>query len=175
MFNIEIQRNYLASRVPEEISGVEPVHMVDVFFPADVSVESHLRARRYGDSYELTKLIPVVGSHSTAHLEQSISLDPAEFESVIAGNHRAIVKDRFNVRIAGLRAEVDVFRGRLEGLVIIEISFEDEVHTKGYAPPLCCGADVTDEEFIVAGQLAGKSFEDLAPVLEPFHYQRLRI
>lgn len=171
MFNIEIEKKYLAAHLPRVIKNVEPIRLFDVYFPDDPAEEAHLRARKSNNNYELTKKIPVVGPHSTARLETTIALSRAEFESITAGHERIIEKERYKVSISGHRAQVDVFTGKLAGLILIEINFEDEVHMRGFNKPSCCGTEITDESFIIGGLLAACTYEDIKPHLDRLGYQ----
>lgn len=70
-------------------------------------------------------------------------------------------------------AEVDVFGEQLAGLVLIEFEFADEAAKDAFRPPACALADVTQEDFIAGGRLAGKTYLYIAPDLARFGYQKL--
>ncbi|WJZ01366.1 hypothetical protein [Corynebacterium freiburgense] len=171
MFNIEIEKKFLAAHIPAEIHNAHSIRLFDVYFPDDPTKEAHLRARKANQNFKLTKKIPVIGSHSTAHLETTIALEPAEFASITKGHTRIIEKDRYNIDLHGHRTQVDVFIGKLAGLVLIEISFEDEIHMRGFKPPSCCGPEVTNEDFIIGGLLAACTYDDIRPHLDRLGYR----
>ena len=66
---LELERTYLADRLPDELDGTHPVRLVDVYVPEDPAVHPRLRLRRTGDRYELTKKLPVVEGDASAHHE----------------------------------------------------------------------------------------------------------
>jgi CYTH domain-containing protein len=131
--------------------------------------------RKRGSSYEITKKTLINSDDSSAQLEQTLPLELAEFESLASGHSRMVEKDRYGVSIGTIPAEVDVFSGKLEGLILIDFEFESEAAKATFVPPLCCLADVTQEEFIAGGSLAGKSYDDIAENLAHFGYQPLNM
>lgn len=88
---------------------------------------------------------------------------------------KRVQKHRYNVVIGGYDAEVDVFQGALEGLVLIDFEFATLAEKAAFIPPACCLQDVTQEEFIAGGQLAGKSYDDISADLARFGYTRLSL
>lgn len=70
---------------------------------------------------------------------------------------------------------MDVFTGELSGLVLIDFEFQSEEDKAAFTPPSCCLADVTQEDFIAGGQLAGKTYEDIRSDLARFNYSPLSI
>ena len=71
-------------------------------------------------------------------------------------------------------AEVDVFRDGLQGLVVIDFEFATPAEKARFvAPADVVLADITQEDFIAGGLLAGKSYADIEPELARFDYQRL--
>ena len=79
------------------------------------------------------------------------------------------------MQIDGSKAELDVFTGKLAGLVLIDFEFDSLDAKASFTPPDFILADVTQEDFIAGGLLAGKSYEDIAPELARFSYQRLHL
>ncbi|HVU59888.1 MAG TPA: hypothetical protein VHC98_03575 [Candidatus Saccharimonadales bacterium] len=172
--DIELELTYLAGHVPEEIKNATPMAMRDIYVPVSAA-HPRLRIRRRGDTYEITKKQPIAAGDASRQLEQTIPLESAEFNALSQAPGRVIEKDRYAVTIEGRQAEVDVFRGALEGLVLIDFEFPSEAAQQAFTPPACCLADVTQESFIAAGLLAGKTYEDIAPKLAAYGYQRLAV
>jgi CYTH domain-containing protein len=86
-----------------------------------------------------------------------------------------VQKNRYKVTISGRPAEVDVFTGELNGLVVIDFEFDSPEEKAKFQPPTCCLADVTQEDFIAGGLLAGKSYQDIATDLERYNYKPLSV
>ena len=51
---VELERTFLVVAPPSEINGVEPVQILDVYIP-EGAAHSHLRLRRKGERYFITK------------------------------------------------------------------------------------------------------------------------
>ena len=169
---IELELTYLARKIPEEINGVTPKRIFDVMVPEGVK-HPHLRLRQKGEKYEITKKHPVSEEDPSVQLEMTIPLEAREFEALAKSSGLSIVKDRYFVEIEGFPAEVDVFREKLAGLVLIDFEFETEEMKNKFRMPDVALADVTQEEFVAGGMLAGKSYEQIEGDLGRFNYKRL--
>jgi CYTH domain-containing protein len=170
---IELELTYLASRLPEEINNVEPKRLVDVYVPETGVDHARLRLRQKGSKYEITKKVPLRDGDASAHTEMTIPLDENEFTSLISISQKRIIKDRYNVEIAGHPAEVDVFREELSGLVLIDFEFSTEEEKMAFKQPSVALCDVTQEDFIAGGLLAGKTYQDIEHELQRFNYTAL--
>lgn len=170
----EFERTYLAKIVPPEIHTTMPLRIIDIYIPDDApnAPRAVLRLRRNGDNYEITKKTPISDDLSI-QTEQTIPLTRDEFESLMGGHNRRIEKDRYDVTIDGRAAQVDVFSGGLDGLVVIDFEFSREADKDAFEAPDCCLVDVTQERFIAGGELAGKTYEDIRADLERLDYQPL--
>lgn len=171
---IEYELTFLAKEIPKEIQHSLPTRLVDVYIPENAA-HPHVRLRRKGNTYEITKKVPLAADDLSEHSEQTIPLDQTEFESLAGGHNRLVEKDRYSVVIQGYPAEVDVFSGKLEGLVLIDFEFSNAADKQTFTPPSCCLANVTQEEFLAGGILSGKSYNDIAAALLRFDYQPLHL
>ena len=171
---LELEYTFLARRMPVEIEGVSPKRLTDIYIPDSATQHPRLRLRQKGNSYELTKKTPVNEGDASAQIESTIQLDVEEFEALAKVSQKRVVKDRYAVDINGFAAEVDVFRDNLEGLVVIDFEFDSEEERAAFVRPEICLADVTQEDFIAGGILAGKSYSDITDELNRFNYTPLR-
>jgi len=169
---IEMERTYLAREIPQGIKSTKPKEIIDIMFPID-AVHPQLRLRKHGDKYMLTKKYPVDQSNVCIQVEETITLSKPEYEEFAKLPGKRIAKDRYNIIINGASAEVDIFKEALKGLVLIEFEFESETDLNSFIPPKCTLADVTQEEFIAGGMLAGKSYADISAKLLAFGYRPL--
>lgn len=96
-----------------------------------------------------------------------------EFLALSKASSKQVAKNRYAVNVAGYDAEVDVFAGELEGLVLIDFEFATETEKNSFAMPEVALADVTQENFIAGGSLAGKSYANIKPELARFGYERI--
>ena len=76
--------------------------------------------------------------------------------------------------VEGKMAEIDVFVDGLEGLVLMDFEFNTVEEKSAFKMPGLALADVTQEEFIAGGVLAGKKYNDIALELERFNYQSIK-
>jgi len=172
--NIELELTYLARVIPSEVHGAIPNHLLDVYIPGDLDIHSHLRLRQRGDKYEITKKLPIKEGDASKQIEYTIPLDNTEFTSLSPVSSKRIEKDRYDVNIDGNPAEVDIFLGALKGLVLIDFEFSSDADKQTFTPPPCCLVEVTQEDFIAGGNLAGKSYSEIAIALARFDYKPLQ-
>lgn len=171
MTELELEYTFLAKDLPQEIRDkkVKPTRIMDVYVP-DTPEHSHLRLRQRGEKYEITKKLPVKSGDASAQTENTISLTKDEFKSLSVASQKRVVKDRYNIKIEGYPAEVDVFREKLQGLVMIDFEFGSEKERQEFVRPKIVLADVTQEDFVAGGMLAGKSYKGIEQKLEEFGY-----
>ena len=172
---IELEVTCLAGSIPSELAGASPKELLDIYIPADRDVHSKLRLRKKGDKYEITKKVLIDASDASAQQEFTIPIVAEEFAALTVASDKRVLKHRYNVNIGGYDAEVDVFQGALEGLVLIDFEFATVADKAAFVAPACCLQDVTQEDFIAGGQLAGKTYDDIAADLARFNYTRLNV
>jgi len=169
---LELELTFLVKRMPDKIKSVEPVHIVDIYIP-DTSEHSHLRLRQKGEKFEITKKMPVVKEDASEQIEQTIPLTKEEFIALANCSKKRVSKDRYNISIDGKMAEIDVFTNELEGLVLMDFEFITKEEKSAFEIPSIALADVTQEDFIAGGLLAGKTYNDIVPELERFNYKKI--
>jgi len=167
---IELEYTYLARELPTETARTTPKRLTDIYVPELDVRHPNLRIRNKAGQLEITKKSPVEDGDSSAQYEMTIPLSQAEYDALARTSKRRIVKDRYNVVIGGYPAEVDVFQEGLKGLVLIDFEFDSKEQQQSFVAPAVCLADVTQEEFIAGGLLAGKCYADIADRLESFAY-----
>ena len=106
------------------VKGSE-VWMNDVYVP---NGEKHrdLRLRQMGDKFMVTRKRLVRDGDATVMIETTIELSREEFAALSAGIETNVEKERCLVDVAEWRGELNVFRGRHEGLVTVEFEFQNE-------------------------------------------------
>lgn len=172
---IEYELTYLAKFIPKEINKVEPKTITDYYVPETDCIHPTLRIRKNGGRLEITKKEPVSGTDSSEQNEHTIILRQDEYDDLIASRSRMASKDRYKVNIGGHMAEVDVFKDKLQGLVLIDFEFKSKEEKDAFIPPDVCLADVTQEEFIAGGILPGKTYQDIEPKLKKYGYKKLAV
>jgi CHAD domain-containing protein len=60
---------------------------------------------------------------------------------------RRLAKRRYRAALGnGLQAEIDVYEGRLEGLLVAEVEFPSEQRSREFTPPAWLGTEITGDE-----------------------------
>lgn len=136
--NIEIERKFLVS---DDFSKdvIEQIEIIQAYLLKDP--RKTIRVRKYGNKAFIT--IKGLGNESglsRLEIEKEICLEEAKLLFPIC-EKGIIEKTRNIIPVNGKNFEVDVFKGKLEGLIIaeIELNSEDETFTK----PLWLGEEVT--------------------------------
>ena len=169
---IEIEKTYLAKEIPVDLAKYDSYEIVDLYFPKD-DPDRALRLRKKGEEYELVKKKPV-GEDVSIQKEEVIRLTADEYLVLATSlDCLEVRKRRFLYTKNDTVAEIDVFGGGLQGLVLIDYEFENEDDMNNFSPPEYCLVEVTQEKFIAGGTLAGKSYEDMQNKLNTFKYIKL--
>jgi CYTH domain-containing protein len=169
---IELEKTYLAKYLPDDLKSYKYEEMEDLYLPKG-SAHARLRIRKKGNIFCITKKEPVVGQNSSVHTENTILLNDKEYKAFDNLNGDRINKKRFNYSYQGQNCEIDVFTGKLSGLVLVDFEFSDVKDLINFKMPDFCLVDVTEEEFIAGGVLCKSSIKTLKNNLIKFNYKRL--
>lgn len=174
MITLELEKTYLAKALPANLADCHSEIIQDVYVPqaADHPI---LRLRHRGQTYEITKKLPVDDADNTRQNEHTISLTSSEYDALAASSTKSLTKRRYYCKIEGHDAEVDVYQGSLAGLVVIDFEFKTDADMDIFTVPDICLADVSQDELIAAGKLAGKSYADIETQLQQYNYKPLFI
>lgn len=157
----EYERRFLLAEVPEGVS--DPRAIVDHYIDG-----TRLRLRtvdRQVSGQQDRKLghkRRLVESDPTAIMCTSMYLDDGEVAVLSLLPSRRLVKTRWRLDIGSVIASVDVFGEALEGLILLEVDLGDPVALERFTPPTWVGPEVTRNERLAGGGLAGRSLTDLA-------------
>jgi adenylate cyclase len=170
--DLEIELTYLARQIPVDIVSAAGQELVDIYVPEDVDFPQ-LRIRKKDNQYEITKKSPLKHGDLSAHYEETILLNEAEYQVLSQVSSRKLEKRRFSSSAGSYTIELDIFHGDLTGLVLIDFEFKTMDDKAAFTPPAFCLLDVTQEKLILGSHLAGKSYADIEPMLEEFGYKPL--
>ncbi len=172
--NLEIERTYLAKYLPAELKKLKFDVMEDIYIPKKAK-HSRLRIRRIGDNFFINKKTPLKNKDSSVHKEEIIKITEDEFNSLRLSDSNVIKKIRYYYPFNEIVSEIDVFLGKLKGLVLVDFEFSSYKEMSKFKIPDFCLADVTNEEFIAGGVLCRSSFKSLEPNLLRFKYKKVLI
>jgi len=138
----EIERKFLPLSLPEGLEEYPHRQITQGY----LSTEPAIRVRSSRGRYRLT----IKGTGMLSHTEDSFDLGSEEaFTQLLSKcDGRVIRKTRYVLPIEGspgLKAELDVFEGELEGLVMLEVEFPDEATAAAFRAPSWYGEDVTGD------------------------------
>lgn len=169
----ELEKTYLAKYLPKGLKKCRKVEMTDHYIPAS-RLHPSIRIRKKDDYYELSRKRPISQKDLSVQEEINIKLDKDEYEALIKLPAKVVHKTRYYYKYQGKLAEIDIFRGKLRGLVAVEFEFKNIKAMRRFKIPDFCLADVTHEKQSAGGHIAGRSYQDLKLLLEKYGYKRMK-
>lgn len=137
---MEIERKFVPAQLPPDLTRWQATKMTQAYLCTDPVI----RIRREGDSYLLT----CKGRGLMAREEYNLPLSEQAFFSLLPKcDGRIIHKTRYRAPVElapSLTAELDLFEGELEGLVILEVEFPSVEDANSFIPPAWYGEEVTE-------------------------------
>ena len=113
--------------------------------------------------YKLTQKVP--GADGGSGLVTTMYLNGAEYAALLRLPAAILHKTRFSIPPLG----VDVFEGRLRGLILAEAEFDDDVSMAEFLTPAGAVAEVTHDQRLSGGRLATTTEHELAAVLGEYN------
>jgi CYTH domain-containing protein/CHAD domain-containing protein len=136
----EIERKFLVAEMPRAESAAATIEQG--YLALDERGE--VRLRRIGDE----RLLTAKRGHGEVRDEVEVPIDPGAFEALwpLTADRR-VRKVRHYVPLGeGLRAEIDVYEGSLDGLRTAEIEFGSREAADAFLPPPWLGTELTGDE-----------------------------
>lgn len=147
---MEIERKFLVNYLPGKLEDYEAVDIEQGYLNRHPTV----RVRRWNDEYILTyknkQNSDKEGEAAIENLEVELPLTEKSYAHMLEKiDNYPVTKTRYLIPLEdGHKAELDVFKGRLEGLVFAEVEFTDIEDAKAFVKPEWMGADVSfDKRF----------------------------
>lgn len=167
----ELERTYLLKNIPDGFREAPRKEILDIYIPTSAP-HPVIRIRKVGDRKEITKKVPNNAHDASDQTETTIPLSDDEYAALAALPGKRVHKNRYYLDRGGRTHEIDVFQGALKGLVLVDVEFASVEEKNDFAMPDFCLAEVTQEDWCAGGILCGLRYEDLAPALERFKYQK---
>ncbi len=135
----EIERKFLVKRLPENLAQY-PNDEIEQGYLAIADDGVQVRLRRKGAVRWLT----YKRGNRTSREEREIRLSAEQFDALWpATAGRRLTKVRYEVPSGEYMIEIDVYRGRHDGLVVAEVEFDDEKSCASFLPPDWLGEEVS--------------------------------
>lgn len=134
---MEIERKFVPVRLPDDLESYPHTLIEQGYLCTDPVV----RVRRDGDRFYMT----YKGSGLMIREEYNLPLTKESYDHLIQkADGTVITKVRYRIPLdGGLTAELDLFKGSLEGVELAEVEFPDEDAANSFTPPDWFGKDVT--------------------------------
>ena len=142
--NREIERKFLVDEewLPDILKQFRSF-VIEQGYLATESAGRQVRLRKAGSARSLTFKV----GRSSHREEREIKLSPKQFAALWPGTAgRRLRKVRYEIPWVGLLIEVDIYRGRHEGLIVAEVEFPDTASCRRFIPPCWFGEEVTGEK-----------------------------
>jgi CYTH domain-containing protein/CHAD domain-containing protein len=138
---VEHERKWLVSAVPGLDGGGRVLRQGYLALDGSVAV----RVRADGDEVHT---LTIKGGRGASRTEVEWEISSSQFDALWAlTGDRRVDKVRHRLPIDdGLVAELDVFGGSLDGLVLVEVEFESQEALGSFSPPAWFGDEVTDDD-----------------------------
>ena len=161
---VERERRYLLRDLPEGLTRADPhLQITDNYITG-----TRLRIRKVREPRT---------NKWTAKLTQKFAPDPNDLSRTIITNtylnaleaetlstlfnSNEIRKNRYHFEFEGRKFSADMFLGDLFGLVLAEVSFENDEELDNFSAPPFALADVTNEPLFTGSSLSALTFSDV--------------
>jgi CYTH domain-containing protein len=140
---VEIERKWLVPELPPEALGGPPPDAIQQGYLTIASDGAETRVRRRGAQCSLT----VKSGTGLSRAEHEITITAEQFDGLWPATEGARVeKQRSTLRAEdGHVIELDVFEGKLRGLIVAEVEFDDPWGAESFVAPYWFGREVTDD------------------------------
>lgn len=150
---MEIERKFLVKHLPDNLAQYAFWDIEQGY----LSVNPTLRIRMFNNEYVLTVKSPRPVASSVAHkpivnIEEEFPLSESAYLHLRAKCDSFVTKRRYRIPLdalhagcgyKGLTAELDVFTGCNEGLLLVEVEFPNVEAAHTFVPPEWFGEDVS--------------------------------
>jgi CYTH domain-containing protein len=165
---IERERRYLLPDLPEGLTRADHhLQITDNYLTG-----TRLRLRKVRDPRTnkwivkfTQKFVPDPADLSRTLITNTY-LNATEAETLGIFEANEIRKNRYPFELAGQKYSVDMFLGDLFGLVLAEVSFENDQELDNFSKPTFALADVTNNEIFSGGSLSQLTFADVRKEIE---------
>lgn len=145
---MEIERKFAIKKIPEHLDRYQQKKIEQGY----LCHNPILRIRKSNDKYILTykSKFGLDNNNSTAIVsnETELMLTDSAYETLKGKTEGNIIeKTRYIIPLdEGLMAELDVFEGKLSGLVFVEVEFPDEEAADKFIAPEWFGEDLSKDD-----------------------------
>lgn len=140
---MEIERKYLVRELPDNLDSYPHTEIEQGYLITSPT----LRIRRMGDAFILTVKEKVHSLTSAIVNREEEFFLSSESYARLRGKCEGIMveKTRYRIPVGKYTAELDIFHGRHEGLLLVEVEFPSVEAANAFTPPAWFGQDVSND------------------------------
>jgi len=160
---LERERRYLLQDLPEGLTRASPhVQITDNYITG-----TRLRLRKVRDpltnkwTVKFTQKFAVNSKDLSRTLITNTYLNAQEAETLSVFEANEIRKNRYPFEYDGRKFGIDMFLGDLFGLVLAEVSFDNDEDLESFSKPQFALVEVTNNELFSGGKLCELTFADI--------------
>lgn len=139
MKNIEIERKFLLNSLEGEV--VKDYEIEQAYVCIDGKSETRIRKRVEGN--EAHFFLTVKAGEGMVRTEVEVEITKAQYDELRLTSSRVVTKRRVVTREG---FEVDLYRGNLENLRVVEVEFSSREEADSFAIPSWFGREVTEDK-----------------------------
>jgi adenylate cyclase len=149
----EIERKFFVAKLPEDLQQQYHSYEIKQGYLLMTPNGAELRLRQAGEKYSL-------GVKSGGDLERregELNIDAELFRELWpATDGRRLEKVRYLIPLGEATVELDIYGGKLEGLVLAEVEFSSVEQSAAFVPPDWFGREVTADRRYKARELVAR-------------------
>ena len=140
--NTEIEKKFLLKEMPEDLKQY-PNNEIYQGYIVITDDDIEVRVRKKGRKYSQT----IKKGWGLERSETEIELDEKQFEILWPLTEgKRVEKTRYEIGYGDKIIELDIYRGKLEGLITAEIEFKSVDESKEFITPDWFGEEITNDE-----------------------------
>lgn len=135
---MEIERKFLVKELPD-LSGVKSSEIMQGY----ISILPEVRVRKLDNKYYRTEK----GEGMVAREEREWEITTEEAEKMLSEvKTNLIEKTRYYLPYGDYTIELDIYKGKFDGLVVCEIEFSTIEDANAFVPPTWFGEDISEKK-----------------------------
>ena len=135
---MEIERKFLVKELPD-LSGVKSSEIMQGY----ISILPEVRVRKLDNKYYRTEK----GEGMVVREEREWEISKEEAEKMLSEvKTNLIEKTRYYLPYGDYTIELDIYKGKFDGLVVCEIEFSTIEDANAFVPPTWFGEDISEKK-----------------------------
>ena len=164
---MEIEKKFLVKELPDNLESCKSYTIEQAYLSTSPAVRVRKRISTDNKEFFLT----VKSSGMFAHEEVESDIGESTYQNfLLEAKGNVITKQRYILPLFdGLKAELDVFKGIFEGVIMVEVEFPDEETAKKFTPPPYFGDEVTFDKRFHNSNMSTMSKSDISDLIHFVH------